>query len=323
MTFTTAILVFDDVQIIDYTGPYEVFGRRGPTYLVAEKLELTTNMGMKVTANYTFADAPQPDVLVIPGGGSSGEAQTRRYGVGAVIDNEAVIDWIRRTAANARHVLSVCNGAFLSQRAGLLDGLVATTTAGYIPYLAEIAPLTNVVRDQRVVDNGKVVVTGGLSAGIDGALTVVEKIDGRGMAIQTALHMEYDWREDGWARAALADAHLPYQLYGPIVVDGAEMVDFTTDLQAAREVWLVPWSGSTDELLAALDATWGAAGWHRLVGLNGTSTGATSPDPADPWGVEVGVAGPDSGAADQRQRVTIDIRRPAGAASSAEERAAG
>jgi putative intracellular protease/amidase len=312
MTFTTAILAFDDVQIIDYTGPFEVFGRCGPTFLVAEKPELTTNMGMKVTANHTFADAPVPDVLVVPGGGSSGEEATRRYGVGAVIDNEAVIDFIRRTAAQTMHVLSVCNGAFLCQRAGLLDGLTATTTAGYIPYLAEIAPLTSVVRDQRVVDNGKVVVTGGLSAGIDGALTVVEKIEGKSTAIQTALNMEYDWRpDDGWSRAALADAQLPYQLYGPIVGAGAEMVEFRTSLQAARELWLVPGTSSADDLIAALDATWDAAGWARSADRNGRSTVATSPNADDSWLATVEVASPDPSADVQRQRVTISIRRPA------------
>ena len=187
MAITTAILVFDGVQIIDYTGPCEALGRRGPAYLVAENgAALTTNMGMQVVPNYSFGQEPKPDVLVIPGGGSSGEPGSRRYGVGAQLDNDTVIDWIRSTAAASTHVLSVCNGAFLANRAGLLDGLTATTTAGYIDYLATVAPGTKVVRDQRVVDNGKVVVTGGLSAGIDGALRVIEKLEGFGVAVETA-----------------------------------------------------------------------------------------------------------------------------------------
>ncbi len=179
-----AILIFDGVQIVDYTGPYEVLGSGGRrnVYTVAEKPDvITTAMGMRVVPNYTFANQPRPDIIVVPGGGNSGEPAARvPRGVGAQLNNEAVIRWIRESAAQSKYVMSVCNGAFLLAKAGLLDGLSATTTAGYIDYLATVAPKTKVVYDQRYVDNGKVITTGGLSAGIDGAMRLIEKLDGAG-----------------------------------------------------------------------------------------------------------------------------------------------
>ena len=308
MPITTAILVFDDVQIIDYTGPYEALGRRGPTFLVAEKADgLTTNMGMQIVPNHTLETAPQPDVLVIPGGGSSGEPETRRYGVGAVIDHPVLIDWIRRTAERATHVLSVCNGAFLAQRAGLLDGLTATTTAGYIDYLASIAPKTNVVRDQRIVDNGKVVVTGGLSAGIDGALKVIEKLEGYGTAVETALHMEYDWRpNDGWARAALADQRIPQSLYGVFYGNGTSMLEFESGREAAREVWSTG-AGPAADLQRNLDQALETEGWTRLASGRGPTIAHAAATDGSRWQVEVEVEPEASG--ESRSRVTIAVAR--------------
>jgi putative intracellular protease/amidase len=313
MSITTAILVFDDVQIIDYTGPFEALGRRGPTFLVAETPELVTNMGMKVTANYTFADAPAPDVLVIPGGGSSGERQTRRYGVGVAIERPAVIDWIRRTAEQAQFVLSVCNGAFLAQRAGLLDGLTATTTAGYIDYLARIAPSTKVVRDQRVVDNGKVVVTGGLSAGIDGALRIIEKAEGFGTAVETALQMEYDWRpNDGWSRAVLADIRVPQGIYAVFHGEGTRMLEFESRPQRGREVWSTVSDLAPHELLRRIDATLDADGWARTPNAGNLATATGTDQDGTVWEVAIGVepaAVGDSDSAELRCHVTIEIAR--------------
>jgi putative intracellular protease/amidase len=317
MAISTAILIFDDVQIIDYTGPFEALGRRGPTYLVAERPgALVTNMGMQVVPNYTFGNEPKPDVLVIPGGGSSGEPGTRRYGVGAQLDNQAVIDWIRATAKTAACVLSVCNGAFLAQRAGLLDGLTATTTAGYIDYLAAVAPKTTVVRDERVIDNGTIVVTGGLSAGIDGALRVIQKLEGFAVAVETALHMEYDWRpDDGWSRAALADMHVPQSLYPAFHTSAARLVSFENGRERLREVWSVRSDVTSAELIRRIDATWDDSDWTRLPG-GGASTVATErASDGTRWRATVGVepGPPDAvGSAAEpgtRQQVTIEVIR--------------
>src|SRR6266852_4079568 len=173
-----AILIFDGVQIIDYTGPYEVFGSADfDVYTVAETTApVTTAMGMTVVPKHTFADAPQPDVLVVPGGG-----------VKATRDSAPTLRWIRDVTARAQYTMSVCNGSFILGSAGLLDGLNATTTSGNIDRMRAAFPEIHVVDDQRVVDNGKIITTGGLSAGIDGALHVISKMQGAGRAQQVAL----------------------------------------------------------------------------------------------------------------------------------------
>jgi putative intracellular protease/amidase len=266
-----AILIFDGVQIIDYTGPYEALGAgpRRNVYTVAEKPDIiTTAMGMRVAPNYTFANQPRPDIIVIPGGGNSGEPSARvPRGVGAQLNNEAVIRWIRESAAQSKYVMSVCNGAFLLAKAGLLDGLTATTTAGYIDYLAEVAPKTKVVYDKRFVDNGKIITTGGLSAGIDGAMHIIEKLDGRGAAIQTALGIEYDWRPDSnFARAALADMRIPGAVYEPFYNQQTELLDLKDGLDNSEEVWLTPSELSPAEMLKRIDEKWATVKWTKAEG---------------------------------------------------------
>jgi putative intracellular protease/amidase len=266
-----AILIFDGVQIIDFTGPYEALGAgpRRNVYTVAEKPDvITTAMGMRVAPNYTFANQPKPDIIVVPGGGNTGEPAARTpRGVGAQLNNEAVIRWIRESAAQAKFVMSVCNGAFLLAKAGLLDGLSATTTAGYIDYLAEVAPKTKVVYDKRFVDNGKIITTGGLSAGIDGAMRLIEKLDGRGAAIQTALGIEYDWRPDSnFARAALADMRIPGTVYEPFYNQETELLDLKDGTDKSEEVWRTSSELSAAEMLKRIDEKWAAAKWTRAEG---------------------------------------------------------
>jgi putative intracellular protease/amidase/DNA-directed RNA polymerase subunit RPC12/RpoP len=195
------ILIFDGVEIIDYTGPWEVFGATGyEVYTVARsKQPVTTAMGMTVVPKHTFADAPQPDILLIPGGG-----------VRSTSNDEATLSWIRSVNAHTTHTMSVCNGAFILASTGLLDGLSATTTAGNIERMRAAYPKVKVVDDQRFVDNGHLITTAGLTAGIDGALHVVSLMEGMGAAQSVALSEEYDWHPDGgFARAALADRLIP------------------------------------------------------------------------------------------------------------------
>ena len=196
-----ALLVFTGVQIIDFTGPYEIFGTAGyDVYTVAEtKDPITTVNGMTVVPKYDFATAPPPDVLVVPGGG-----------IYAASNSAKTIQWIADVTTRTKHTMSVCNGAFLLAQAGLLDGLTATTTAGLIEKLRAQYPKVHVVDDRRFVDNGKIITTAGLSAGIDGALHVVARMQGNGKAQLTALGDEYDWKpEPGFARASLADRNIP------------------------------------------------------------------------------------------------------------------
>jgi putative intracellular protease/amidase len=241
-----AILVFDGVQIIDFTGPYEVFGQAGfPTFTVAPAAgPITTSMGMKVTPAYTLADAPAAEILLLPGGG-----------VDRHLESPELIAWIRQRAAAADHVLSVCNGAFFLARAGLLDGLAATTFYDLIPRLKEAAPKARIVSDQRYVDNGKIVTTAGLSSGIDGSLHLIEKILGRGRAQQVALNMEYDWKPDStYARASFADRHLR-SLFGrnlELKVPDGEAKVLSTAGGTGR--WEARWQVKTRTPLADLKA---------------------------------------------------------------------
>jgi len=255
-----AILLFPGVQIIDYTGPWEVLGHARidgkpafKIYSVAETASpFDTAMGMTVIPSYTFAKAPKPDILVLPGGN-----------VDPQLSNEGIIRWIRESAKTAEVVLSVCNGAFFLAQAGLLDGLEATTFAGMIDDLQRSAPKTKVVRDKRFVDNGKIITSAGLSSGIDGALHVIEKLYGKGTAQLAAVGMEYDWRPDsGWARASLADM----QLFPAFAAVG-EYPRRVVKHEGTRDRWETSWkvttTASAQTLQENMDKAFGEAGWKR------------------------------------------------------------
>jgi len=183
-----AILLYDGVELLDFAGPGEVFAAGGPfeVYTVAARAEPITSQGfVRVTPEYTFANAPAPDVLVVPGGHAS-----------AVLNDETSMSWVKAVAKDAELVLSVCNGAFVLAQAGLLDGGAATTHHGSLDALERTAPETTVLRDRRWVDNGKVITAAGVSAGIDAALHAVEKLVGPATATNVARYMEYRWQRD-------------------------------------------------------------------------------------------------------------------------------
>ena len=184
---SVAVLLFDGAEVIDYAGPWEVFGEAGfRVFGVAEKRDpIRATFGQKLVPDYTFADSPPADILLVPGGG-----------VGASLDKPELIKWVRKNAQSSTHVMSVCTGAFILARAGLLDGLSATTITGALDRFEKFATKTKVVHDQRYVDNGKIITTAGLSAGIDGAFYLLAKISGKEAAQKTALHMEYRWKPD-------------------------------------------------------------------------------------------------------------------------------
>ena len=192
-----AILVFDGVQIIDFCGPYEVFGQAGYEVFTvgARTSPLLTAMKLQITPAYAFGASPLADILVVPGGNIDG---ARR--------DAATLDWIRARYAESKITMSVCNGALILAQTGLLDNLSATTYHGAIDDLASGFPKVRVVDNKRFVDNGKIITTAGLSSGIDGAMHVVSRMEGRLDAELVARGLEYDWNEDTtFARAALAD----------------------------------------------------------------------------------------------------------------------
>jgi putative intracellular protease/amidase len=248
-----AILIFDGVQIIDYTGPYETFGHTysedGPPfniYTVSEKsAAITTSMGMSVNPKYSFENAPLPDILVVPGGDVEGQMESAN-----------VIKWIQEKANRAEVVMSVCNGAYILAKAGLLDGLEATTTAGLIPGLRKAAPRTKVVDDRRFVDNGKIITTAGLSSGIDGSLHVIERLFGRGTAQIAALGMEYNWDpESEFARAALADKYLRFNYELKLLEGGWRPLSREGNRDWWENKWGVKTESSAAEILASVNNT--------------------------------------------------------------------
>jgi len=198
---TVAILLFDNAEVIDYAGPWEVFGEAGYKVVTVAEKQAPVNavFGQKIVPDYTFANSPTADILLIPGGAVQG-----------AVNNPELIRWVQRNAEKSKQVMSVCTGAFILAKAGLLDGLSATTIQHALDDLQKVSTKTKVVHDQRYVDNGKIITTAGLSSGIDGAFHVVAKVSGEGEAQAIALGMEYRWDPHStYARAALADRYLP------------------------------------------------------------------------------------------------------------------
>jgi transcriptional regulator GlxA family with amidase domain len=194
---TVAILIFDDVEVLDFAGPFEVFSRTRLVAGVASRLTedsapfrvftvarngdaVTAIGGLRVIPGYGWAEAPPIDILVVPGG----------FGTRRLLDDDSTLGWITRTAARASQVTSVCTGALLLAKAGLLAGRRATTHWAGLDLLASLDPTIQVQRDARVVSDG-VVTSAGVSAGIDMAFTIVERLCGRGVADETAHYMEY------------------------------------------------------------------------------------------------------------------------------------
>ena len=189
-----AIMIFDDVEVLDFCGPFEVFGVSHDedrnalfnVFTIAEKdAPVIARNGLSVNPNYTLETCPKPDIFLVPGGQG-----TRRE-----INNSVLIDWIRDQAPDAELVLSVCTGALMLAKAGLLNGLSATTYHTAFDMLGDLAPNTQLCPGERFVDNGKIITSAGISAGIDMSLYTVAKLHGLEQAKRTAQHMEYFWDE--------------------------------------------------------------------------------------------------------------------------------
>jgi transcriptional regulator GlxA family with amidase domain len=180
-----AILIFDNVQIIDFAGPFEIFGAAGfRVYTVApNRNPIRSIYGMKVMPDYDFSDYPKPDIIVLPGGGKHNPNLPAPYSHTLPIpDDPKITDWVRQNTATSKYTMSVCNGAFILARTGLLDNQSATTTPIHIESLAQAAPKTKVYKDRRYVANEKIVTSSGYSTGIDASLYIVEKLLGKDKA---------------------------------------------------------------------------------------------------------------------------------------------
>jgi putative intracellular protease/amidase len=172
----------DGVEVLDFAGPLEVFSYAGFDVLIVSKTKdpIRSQGVLKITPDHSIADAPPADIMAFFGGNAGNAA-----------NDPDVISWLQHAAAPS-YYFSVCTGAFILGKAGLLDHLTVTTFHESIESLKQAAPQAKVLENVRFVDNGKVMTTAGISAGIDGALHLVEKIRGRETAAQIAKYMEYD-----------------------------------------------------------------------------------------------------------------------------------
>ena len=195
-TRTVGILIFPEVEVLDFCGPFEVFAitRSGDSlddedrlfnvYTIAENDHLVRcRGGLQVQPHFTIDNHPPLDILVVPGGAGADVIYA---------GNDRVLDWIAAQAAQIELTTSFCTGAKLLAKRGLLDGKRATTHWGSVESLQRRHPEVDVVGDARFVDAGEVVTSAGVSAGIDMSLHVVSRLYGEKIAARTARIMEYD-----------------------------------------------------------------------------------------------------------------------------------
>ena len=199
MTLRVLILAFDGVEALDFAGPFEVFttasrvsqrlnpGTEAPfegasVALASAGQPVQARAGLRLLADHNLADNPTADLLIVPGGV-----------VDAPMASPATLRWIAKCAAGAQLVASVCTGAFLLAKSGVLTQEAVTTHWEDIADLREQFPLLDVREGERWIDSGRVVSSAGISAGIDMSLYLVERLAGRALAERTARQMDYAW----------------------------------------------------------------------------------------------------------------------------------
>ena len=198
MTRNVGIYIFDEIEVLDLGGPFEVFStasrmkarlmpdaaRPFEVFTIADTLRpVRARGGLMVQPAFDFMNHPNIEVLIVPGGVVTVE-----------LERTSVIDWIKRSAAKAELTVSVCTGAFLLARAGLLRGKTITTHWEDIEDFRAMFPDIPVRGDQRWIDEGTIVTSAGISAGLDMSLHLVARLEGEELALQTARQMDYDWQ---------------------------------------------------------------------------------------------------------------------------------
>lgn len=189
-----AIILFDDVEVLDFAGPFEIFsvtGLRGegepPFNVYTASLRpgpVIARNGLSINPLYTLANCPLPDIVIVPGG-----IGTRRE-----MNNPVLVEWLQRQAVRAELMTSVCTGSLVLAKAGLLDGLEATTHHSSYELLEQTSNV-RVQRGARYVDNGSVITSAGVQAGMDMSLHIIARLLGHEAAAETAHYIEYEWRE--------------------------------------------------------------------------------------------------------------------------------
>ena len=187
---TLGAVLFPGFELLDVFGPLEAFAGLGGLFHVVTVAEragpVASAQRVRAVADHGLADCPHLDVVLVPGGIGTREG----------VENRTLLDWLAQRAAEAEIVTSVCTGAALLARAGLLDGRRATTNKAFFQWVADQGPRVTWVKVARWVDDGKFVTSSGVSAGIDMALHVISRTHGREVSENVARAMEYDWHTD-------------------------------------------------------------------------------------------------------------------------------
>ncbi|GAB6460545.1 DJ-1/PfpI family protein [Bacillus cereus] len=189
--WSIGIFLFDDVEVLDFAGPFEVFSvtevdeeKPFTVYTVSQNGEMiTARNGLKVQPDYSIEDLPPVDILIIPGGKGARENEVK---------NDIIINWVRQQMKEVKLMTSVCTGALLLAKAGLLDGLKATTHWASIQTFKKDFPNVEVMENVKFVDEGHIITSAGISAGINMSFHIVKNLLGVEVAEDTAKSMEYD-----------------------------------------------------------------------------------------------------------------------------------
>ncbi len=181
--YSVCFYLQDGVEVLDFAGPMEAFCIAGFKVFTVSKTggPILSQGILKIQPDFSMADAPEADILAFFGGNTP-----------VAYNDPEVVEWVIQRESRARYLLSVCSGAFILAKAGLLDGLTATTFYRRIEELRQAHPRVTVRSNVRFVDNGRVITTAGVSAGIDGALHLITKLSGDAAARAVVEYMEYD-----------------------------------------------------------------------------------------------------------------------------------
>ncbi|WP_142395565.1 DJ-1/PfpI family protein [Bacillus sp. M21] len=189
--WSVGIFLFNDVEVLDFAGPFEVFSitkvheeKPFTVYTVSQNGEMiTARNGLKVKPDYSIEDLPPVDILIIPGGKGARENEVK---------NDIIINWVCQQMKEVKLMTSVCTGALLLAKAGLLEGLKATTHWASIQTFKKDFPNVEVMENVKFVDEGHIITSAGISAGINMSFHIVKNLLGVEIAEETAKNMEYD-----------------------------------------------------------------------------------------------------------------------------------
>ncbi|HFU6608348.1 DJ-1/PfpI family protein [Bacillus cereus group sp. TH43LC] len=189
--WSVGIFLFNEVEVLDFAGPFEVFSitkvheeKPFTVYTVSQNGEMiTARNGLKIKPDYSIEDLPPVDILIIPDGKGARENEVK---------NDIVINWVRQQMKEVKLMTSVCTGALLLAKAGLLEGLKATTHWASIQTFKKDCPNVEVMENVKFVDEGHIITSAGISAGINMSFHIVKNLLGVEIAEETAKNMEYD-----------------------------------------------------------------------------------------------------------------------------------